>query len=106
MIKVEWFYWLCGLIFLAVGVLTFLDRTNAKRYGSGAFWVLLGASFIYGTFVVNKTAPAWVLGVAVIAMARAGRDRAARPGRRPPDRAGPSRRPAPTGSATGCSCPR
>jgi len=69
MIKVEWFYWLCGLIFIAVGVLTFPDRTNAKRYGSGTFWVLLGASFIYGTYVVNKTAPAAVLGVAVIAMA-------------------------------------
>ncbi|MGH3381753.1 MAG: DUF979 domain-containing protein [Actinoallomurus sp.] len=69
MIKVEWFYWLCGLIFIAVGVLTFPDRTNVKRYGSGAFWVLLGASFIYGTYVVNKTAPAAVLGVAVIAMA-------------------------------------
>jgi uncharacterized membrane protein len=68
MIKVEWFYWLCGLIFIAVGLLTFPDRTNAKRYGSGAFWVLLGASFVYGTYVVNKTAPAWILGVVVIAM--------------------------------------
>jgi uncharacterized membrane protein len=69
MIKVEWFYWLCGLIFIAVGVLTFADRTNAKRYGSGAFWTLVGASFIYGTYVVNKTAPASVLGAAVILMA-------------------------------------
>jgi uncharacterized membrane protein len=69
MIKVEWFYWLCGAIFIAVGALTFPDRTNARRYGSGAFWVLLGGSFIYGTYVVNKTAPASILGVAVIAMA-------------------------------------
>jgi uncharacterized membrane protein len=69
MIKVEWFYWLCGLIFIACGVLTFPDRTNARRWGSGAFWVLLGASFIYGTYVVNKTAPASVLGVAVLVMA-------------------------------------
>jgi uncharacterized membrane protein len=69
MIKVEWFYWLCGAIFIAVGALTFPDRTNARRHGSGAFWVLIGASFVYGTYVVNKTAPAWVLGVAVIAMA-------------------------------------
>jgi uncharacterized membrane protein len=44
------------------------DRSNRKRYGSGAFWGLLGASFVYGTFVVNKTAPAWLLGVAVIGM--------------------------------------
>lgn len=69
MIKVEWFYWLCGAIFLAVAVLTVADRTNAKRYGSGAFWGLLGAAFVYSTFVVHKTAPAWVLGLAVIAMA-------------------------------------
>jgi uncharacterized membrane protein len=69
MIKVEWFYWLCGAIFIAVGLLTFPDRTNARRFGSGAFWVLLGGSFVYATYVVNKTAPAAVLGVAVIAMA-------------------------------------
>lgn len=68
MIKVEWFYWLCGLIFIACGLLTFPDRTNARRWGSGAFWILLGASFIYGTYVVDKTAPASVLGVAVIVM--------------------------------------
>ncbi len=69
MIKVEWFYWLCGAIFLAVAALTFADRTNVKRYGSGAFWSLLGGAFIYSTFVVHKTAPAWVLGLAVIVMA-------------------------------------
>ncbi|GLY74363.1 DUF979 domain-containing protein [Actinoallomurus iriomotensis] len=69
MIKVEWFYWLCGAIFLAVAVLTLADRTNAKRYGSAAFWGLLGAAFVYSTFAVHKTAPAWVLGLAVIAMA-------------------------------------
>ncbi|MDN3360040.1 DUF979 domain-containing protein [Actinomadura sp. DC4] len=69
MIKVEWFYWLCGAIFVAVGLLTFPDRTNARRFGSGAFWVLIGGSFVYGTYVVNKTAPAWILGLAVIAMA-------------------------------------
>jgi uncharacterized membrane protein len=69
MIKVEWFYWLCGAIFIAVAALTFADRSNAKRYGSGAFWALLGGAFIYSTFVVHKTAPAWVLGLAVILMA-------------------------------------
>ncbi len=69
MIKVEWFYWLCGAIFIAVAGLTFADRGHAKRYGSGAFWALLGGAFIYSTFVKNKTAPAWILGIAVIAMA-------------------------------------
>ncbi len=69
MIKVEWFYWLCGLVFLAVAAQTLTDRSHPKRYGSGVFWALVGASFIYGTYVKNKTAPAWILGVAVIAMA-------------------------------------
>lgn len=69
MIKVEWFYWLVGLLFCAVAVLTGLDRSNPKRYGSAAFWGLLGLSFGYGTFVADKTAPAWVLGVAVLVMA-------------------------------------
>jgi uncharacterized membrane protein len=34
-----------------------------------AFWALLGVSFGYATFVTHKTAPAWPLGLAVIAMA-------------------------------------
>jgi uncharacterized membrane protein len=68
MIKVEWFYWVCGAMFLLGAPITLRDRTNAKRHGSAAFWALLGASFIYGTFVVAKTAPAWILGVAVIGM--------------------------------------
>jgi uncharacterized membrane protein len=69
MIKVEWLYWLCGAIFIAVAALTFADRSHAKRYGSAAFWGLLGASFLYSTFVEHKAAPAWILGVAVILMA-------------------------------------
>jgi uncharacterized membrane protein len=69
MIKVEWFYWLSGLVFLAVAALTFVDRTNAKRVGSGVFWGLLGVSFLYGTYVADKRAPAWILGAAVIVMA-------------------------------------
>lgn len=69
MIKVEWFYWVCGLIFLAVAGFTAADRSNPKRVGSAAFWALLGVSFGYGTFVAAKTAPAWILGIAVLAMA-------------------------------------
>lgn len=68
MIKVEWFYWLCGAMFLFGAFLTLRDSANSRRHGSAAFWALLGVSFIYGTFVVNKTAPAWILGLAVIGM--------------------------------------
>jgi uncharacterized membrane protein len=68
-IKVEWFYWLCGLLFVLIALQVVNDRGNPKRLGSAAFWGLLGVSFGYGTFVVNKQAPAWLLGIAVIAIA-------------------------------------
>jgi len=69
MIKVEWLYWLVGILFIGIAGQTAADKSNGKRIGSATFWGLLGASFIYGTWVVNKTAPAWLLGIAVIAMA-------------------------------------
>ncbi|MFI5734173.1 DUF979 domain-containing protein [Kribbella sp. NPDC051587] len=69
MIKVEWFYWLCGLFFVLIALQVLNDRTNPKRLGSAAFWGILGLSFGYGTFVVNKTAPSWILGIAVIGLA-------------------------------------
>lgn len=84
MIRVEWFYWLCAAFFLAVSVRIARDPEHPHRAGSSAFWGLLGLCFAYGTFVAARTAPAWVLGVAVIATAvLAG---SGRTGRRP-DRA-------------------
>lgn len=75
MVKVEWFYWLCAAMFLVVAVIRLRDRSDAKRVGSAAFWGLLAFCFVYATFVVNKTAPAVVEGVAVlglVALAAAG----------------------------------
>ena len=69
MIQVEWFYWLVGAFFAVVAVLRLLDRGASKRVGSAAFWGLLAFTFVYGTFVVAKTAPAWVEGVAVLVLA-------------------------------------
>ena len=69
MIKAEWFYWLCGLIFVVISGFVFVDRTNAKRITSGLFWALLGVSFVLGTFVVNHSMPPWILGIVVIALA-------------------------------------
>ncbi|MDH6132249.1 putative membrane protein [Kitasatospora sp. MAA4] len=68
MIRIEWLYWLVGAIFLAMAVQMATDRSNSKRFGSAAFWGLLGASFGYGTWVVQKTAPAAPLGAAVLVM--------------------------------------
>lgn len=81
MIRVEWFYWLIGLFFLLVGVLVARDRTNPRRLTSGLFWGLLGVCFPYSSFVVAKTAPAWPLGLAIVAIAAiAGTGRLARSG--------------------------
>ncbi|QLH20259.1 DUF979 domain-containing protein [Streptomyces sp. Rer75] len=68
MIKTEWFYWLVGAVFLAMAAQMAVDRSNPKRYGSAAFWGLLGACFFYSTWVVEKKVPAEPLGVAVLAM--------------------------------------
>ncbi|MBV6700384.1 DUF979 domain-containing protein [Kitasatospora aureofaciens] len=68
MIKVEWLYWLVGAVFLAMAAQMAADRSNPRRYGSAAFWGLLGASFVYGTWVADKSAPAAPLGAAVLAM--------------------------------------
>ncbi|MEU9115548.1 DUF979 domain-containing protein [Streptomyces sp. NPDC048483] len=69
MIKAEWFYWLVGLSFLVMAAQMFTDRTNPKRFGTGAFWGLIGAGFIYSSWVAAKQAPAAPLGVAVLVMA-------------------------------------
>ncbi|MCB5910608.1 DUF979 domain-containing protein [Streptomyces pinistramenti] len=69
MIKAEWFYWLVGLSFLVMAAQMFTDRSNPKRFGTAAFWGLIGAGFIYSSWVVNKQAPAEPLGVAVLVMA-------------------------------------
>ncbi|MFD9814595.1 DUF979 domain-containing protein [Streptomyces sp. NPDC059080] len=68
MIKAEWFYWLVGLSFLVMAGQMLTDRSNAKRLGTAAFWGLIGAGFIYSSWVVNGRAPAEPLGAAVLVM--------------------------------------
>ncbi|MFJ6753065.1 MULTISPECIES: DUF979 domain-containing protein [unclassified Streptomyces] len=69
MIKAEWFYWLVGLSFLVMAAQMTADRSNPKRFGTGAFWGLIGAGFIYSSWVVTKQVPAEPLGAAVLVMA-------------------------------------
>ncbi|MHB9758636.1 DUF979 domain-containing protein [Streptomyces sp. BYX5S] len=70
MIKVEWLYWLIGLVFVVMAVQMATDRTNPKRWTSAAFWGLLGLTFPYGTGVAggSTTLPAEPLGVAVLVL--------------------------------------
>lgn len=69
MIRVEWFYWLIAVFFLAVGSMVIRDRSNPNRIWSGLFWSLVGLSFSYSSFVEAKTAPGWPLGLAIIVIA-------------------------------------
>ncbi|HEY0501703.1 MAG TPA: DUF979 domain-containing protein [Kutzneria sp.] len=65
MIDAEWLYWVCGLFFLIGAGFSY----RRAQYGGAAFWALLGLSFCYSTFVVNKAAPPWPLGLAVLIIA-------------------------------------
>ncbi|WP_269856375.1 DUF979 domain-containing protein [Streptomyces sp. RPT161] len=68
MIQAEWFYWLVGAVFLAMAGQMAMDRSNPRRFGTAAFWGLVGAAFVYSTWVADKTAPAEPLGAAVLVM--------------------------------------
>ena len=70
MIAADWIFWLCGAFFLVVGIQIAFDSTHRRRWTNAAFWSLLGLSLFYGSFIPRL--PAWLLGVAVIAMALLG----------------------------------
>ncbi len=59
----EYIYQTTGLLLFAFALQTFLDKENPKRFGSGCFWLLYGATFLLGSFI-----PHWVTGVMVLAL--------------------------------------
>jgi uncharacterized membrane protein len=78
LITAEWVYWLAGAFFVAAGGQIARDPRHSKRWTNAAFWVLLGLSFFYGSFVrgsggaappLRPELPAWPLGLAAIATA-------------------------------------
>ncbi|WP_265445949.1 DUF979 domain-containing protein [Flexivirga meconopsidis] len=68
MIKVEWAYWLAAALFALAGLMRLRDD-DAKRFGSGAFWILLAFTFVYGSWVVDGSGNAMIEGIAVIVLA-------------------------------------
>ena len=56
-------YVLTGLVLSIFSLLTFTDRTNSRRVGSGLFWLILGAIFIFGSLM-----PHWLTGMLVLLM--------------------------------------
>src|SRR4051794_3301336 len=48
MITLHWLYVLAGAVFAGFAIGSARDETNSKRWGNGAFWLLLAASFWFG----------------------------------------------------------
>jgi len=67
MITLEYIYVFAGLVFAAFSVLSAIDRANTKRLGNAAFWGLLAASFLFGSYL-----PDWGNGVLALALATVG----------------------------------
>lgn len=62
-LSLEAIYVLSGLLLIVLGALTFRDRANPSRIGTGMFWILLGVAFAFGSFL-----PAWATGLLVLGM--------------------------------------
>jgi uncharacterized membrane protein len=59
--SLEAVYVLTGLTLLIFALMTFTDRTNPRRVGSGLFWLTLGIIFMFG-----GVAPYWLTGLLVV----------------------------------------
>ena len=63
-ISIQYLYWLAGVILAITAFMTLTDRSNPKRWSTGAFWGLFAIAFLVG----DRLPPVWV-GVGVIVMA-------------------------------------
>jgi uncharacterized membrane protein len=66
MITLEHVYFLVGLFFAAVAVLSAGDRSNRKRIGNAAFWGLLAVSFLFGSRIGDFANGLLVLALVVL----------------------------------------
>jgi uncharacterized membrane protein len=56
-------YVLTGLVLWVFALMTFSDSANKRRHRSGLFWLILGAIFVFGSFI-----PHWLTGLLVLVM--------------------------------------
>lgn len=61
--SLELVYALTGIVLFVFAALTFTDKSNPRRIGSGMFWLLLGVIFAFGSLM-----PYWLTGLLVVAM--------------------------------------
>ena len=63
-VRVEYFYYLLGIMLALVALMSFGDRTNPRRWTTGLFWALYAMIYLVG----DRIPPA-MAGLAMIAMA-------------------------------------
>lgn len=63
-ISIQYLYWLAGIILAITSFLTFIDRTNPKRWSTGLFWGLFAIAFLVG-----ERLPPVLVGIGVLVMA-------------------------------------
>lgn len=56
-------YVLTGLVLWVFAAMSFRDRANKRRKGTGLFWLILGAIFVFGSSL-----PYWITGLLVLTM--------------------------------------
>ena len=78
MITLGFIYTLAGLLFAAVAIVNFRDRTNPKRYKSALFWGVYAITFLFGSYLPNLVNGILVL-VMVVAAGIGGLGRSSAP---------------------------
>jgi len=63
-IRVEYFYYLLGILLTLVALMSFADRSNPRRWTTGLFWALYAVVYLAG----ERLAPA-LAGLAMVVMA-------------------------------------
>ncbi len=63
MINLQMVYAVAGLLFMAFAAASARDRANRRRWGTAAFWALVGTSFLFGDLLAD-----WANGLIVVAL--------------------------------------
>lgn len=64
LLKIDYLYWIAGIILLLASFYTMKDASNPKRWSSGLFWGIYGALFLFSPLM-----PPAVVGLLIICMA-------------------------------------
>ncbi|HEY1150072.1 MAG TPA: DUF979 domain-containing protein [Pseudoduganella sp.] len=66
-IRVEYFYWLLGVMLALVSVMSALDRTNPRRWTTSLFWALYAVIYLAGDVLPPAVAGAMMVSMALLA---------------------------------------